>query len=138
MKISILLPVICLFSLGVCGQPATDSSHLFLLVVRYKTDMKMPTDEVLKLNAQHWGAFIGQLAKSGKLVSGIRPENNGLTMYGTGQKVENKPFSGSGETVSSILVIRAADESEAETIAKKCPIFEMDGSIEIRKVQNMQ
>ncbi len=135
----VLLPVIiCFFVSAVRGQSPTDSARQFLLIVRYKTDMKMPSADALKLNGQHWGAFIGQLAKSGKLVSAIRPENSGKTIEGRNQKSEGSPFSGSGETVSSIFVIRVSDENEAEIIAKQCPIFEMDGSVEIRKVQNMQ
>lgn len=138
MKSTILLFVICLIGLNVCGQSATDSGNQYLLIIRYKSEMKMPAPDVLKSNGQHWGTFIEQLSKSGKLVNGIRPEKNGKTIYGTNRNVADKLFTGNGETVSSVFVIRAQDDKEAEIIAGKCPIFEIDGSVEIRKIQNMQ
>ncbi|HMH31538.1 MAG TPA: YciI family protein [Puia sp.] len=113
-----------------------DSTREFLLIVRYKSGMKVPDADMLKSNTQHWGVFIGELARSGKLVTGLRPAADGRTISGSARTLNNAAYSKNGEEVSSIFVIKAANMDEASSIAQKCPIYEMDGSVEIRSITN--
>ena len=69
--------------------------------MRYKANMPQPSQEEMKTIGAHWGAFIGELAQSGKLIG-------------------------------------AGSIEEATEIVKKCPIYEMDGSVEVRSVINSQ
>jgi len=72
MKRIYLVAVLACLGCGVFAQQKNgDTARQFLLIVRYKSDMKMPDAEALKANGQHWGSFIGGLAQSGKLVSGV-------------------------------------------------------------------
>lgn len=112
-----------------------DSTKQFLLIVRYKADMPPPSQEEMKTIGAHWGAFIGELAQSGQLVTGYRPGREGKTISGNAKTIREGVY-GDKEVVSSIFVIRAGSMEEATEIAKKCPVYEMDGSVEVRPVSN--
>ena len=136
-KIYLVAALACL-GYGVFAQQKTgDTTRQFLLIVRYKSDMKMPDADALKTNGQHWGSFIGGLAQSGKLVSGYRPANEGRTITGAAKTTKEGVYDMGKEVVSSILVIKAATIDEATAIAQKCPIYEFGGSVEIRVINNM-
>ena len=111
-----------------------DSAQQFLLIIRYKPNLPAPSAEALKANGQHWGQFIGQLAQSGKLIAGFRPGTDGKTISGNSQTMKDGVYAGDKEVVSSIFVIKAASLEEASAIAKNCPIYEFDGSVEIRSI----
>jgi hypothetical protein len=123
-----------LFAHGRAGAPR-DSTKQFLLIIRYKADAPPPSQDEMKTIGEHWGAFIGDLAKSGKLVMGYRPGTEGKTISGNAKTIREGTY-GDKEVVSSIFVIRAGSLEEAAEIAKKCPIYEMDGSVEVRPISN--
>jgi hypothetical protein len=122
----------CLFAHGT--RNICDSTQQFLLIIRYKPNMPKSSADALKANTQRWGQFIGQLAQSGKLVTGFRPGTHGKTFSGNAKTATDGVYAGDKEVVSSIFVIKAANMEEASDIAKKCPIYEFDGSVEIRPV----
>jgi len=108
----------------------------FLLIIRFKSDFKPASDDVVKTNIKHWQDYMGNLAQSGSLVSGYRPTDQGLTISGTDKKVNPTPYVANNELVSSVLVINAVDMDAAKAIADKCPVFEFGGSIEVRAMLN--
>jgi hypothetical protein len=118
-------------------QNAGGEGKQYMLIVRYRMDVPAPDAETMKANGQHWGEFIGKLAQSGKLVSGLRPEQAGRTISGKDKTVQESAYMGDKAVVSSFFVIKAADLDEATTIAKQCPIYELGGSVEIRGIMNM-
>lgn len=115
-------------------QKASGDAKQFMLIVRYKRDLPMPDSATRRTNGQHWGEFIGKLAQSGKLVSGLRPEEGGRTVVGKDKTVREQPYDGNKETVSAFFLVKAADLDEATEIARQCPIYELGGSVEIRAV----
>jgi hypothetical protein len=137
-KMLLLAALVCvgtgLFAHGRTGVPA-DSTKQFLLIIRYKADTPPPSQEEMKTIGAHWGAFIGDLAQSGKLVTGYRPGMEGKTISGSAKTTRDGAY-GDKEVVSSIFVIRAGSMEEATEIAKRCPIYEMDGSVEVRPIGN--
>jgi hypothetical protein len=137
-KFLLLAALVCagtsLFAHGRAGMPG-DSTKQFLLIIRYNANAPQPTQEEMKTIGAHWGAFIGELAQSGKLVTGYRPGTEGKTISGSAKTAKDGAY-GHKEVVSSIFVIKAGSMEEATEIAKKCPIYEMDGSVEVRAVIN--
>jgi hypothetical protein len=137
-KFLLLAALVCagtsLFAHGRAGKPA-DSTKQFLLIVRYKVGLPSPSQEEMKTIGTHWGAFIGELTQSGKLVAGYRPGTEGKTISGNAKTTKEGAY-GDKKAVSSIFVIKAGSIEEATEIAKKCPIYEMDGSVEVRAVIN--
>ncbi len=136
MKRSIfLVAFICLCTQISFGQNTTDKQ--FLLIFRFKTNFAPPSQDAVKENIKHWQEYMGNLGKSGKLVSGYRPSNDGETITGTAKISQKGAYVANNELISSFIIIKAASMEEAGEIAKKCPIFEFDGSVEIRPVMNM-
>src|ERR1700743_899969 len=115
------------------GQPS-DSTHQYLLIVRHNTAAPRLSDDAMKTNIQHWGAWIGQLAQTGKLVTAYRPGNGGQTISGTPKTAKDGPYPDDKAIINSVFIVKAANQDEAATIARTCPIYETDGSIEIRPI----
>lgn len=107
-----------------------------MLIIRSKVNAR-PSAEAIQANIKHWQTYMGDLAKSGKLANGYRPGNNGETVSGTTKNTTKGFYSANGEVVSSFLIINAKDMDEAKEIAAKCPVFELDGSVEIRSLMNV-
>lgn len=134
MKKFILVSIILLACLSCFAQNKTKSQFLF--IIRFKTDFKPSSDNAVQTNIKRWQDYMGNLAKSGNLVGGYRPADDGLTISGTEKSLKTTPYIENGELVSSVLIINAVDMDDAKTIADKCPVFEFGGSIEVRPMLN--
>jgi|SRR6185437_2881109 len=131
--VMVVLAIAC--AQGFAQQQSGDAKQ-YMLIVRYRTDTPAPSVDLMKTNGQHWGEFIGDLAKSGKLVSGLRPQQAGRTITGRDKTVQENAYMGDKAVVSAFFVVKAASLDEATEIAKKVPIYELGGSVEIREVMN--
>ena len=109
----------------------------YMLIVRFKTDFKPASDDVVKANIKKWQDYMGNLIQSGSLVAGYRPANEGLTMSGGKKDLKPIPYVANDELVSSVLIVNAVDMDAAKAIADKCPVFEFGGSVEVRSVMNI-
>lgn len=129
---------IVLISVAASAQnvPAKPATSQFMLIVRFKADFVPPSADVIQKNIKAWQEYMGELGKSGKIAGGYRPGNGGETITGTAQTTKQGPYVANNELVSSFIIINAKDMDEARAIAKKCPVFEFNGSVEIRPIQN--
>ena len=135
MKIKCLIfSVICLLGMLSFAQTNAPKQTQFLLIVRSKA--APPAEELIAPNIRHWQEFMGSLAKEGILAGGYRPGNEGETLSGAEKKEKKGSYIANEELVSSFLVINAADMASAKKIAARCPVFELQGSVEIRPMQN--
>ena len=75
---------------------------------------------------------MGGLAQTGALVTGYRPTGAGKTISGIEKIEKDSVYVANGEMVSSFVIIKATSLEDASVIAKKCPIFEFGGSVEVR------
>ena len=123
---------LCLSSFALFAQ---QKQNQFILIVRSKATVKA-SPELITTNVAHWQEFMGDLGKSGKIVAGFRPGTGGLTLSGTKKVSKQSAYVASGEVVSTILVINAADMDEARLIAAQCPVYELQGNVEIRPIKN--
>lgn len=92
--------------------------------------MTQPSKEALADNIKHWNEFMGGLGQKGQIVSGYRPTTDGKTITSKGTK--DGAYYSNNESISSFIIIKATNMEAAEAIAKKCPILEFDGSVEVR------
>jgi hypothetical protein len=134
MKKLVLLTALLLACTTLFAQTKTKSD--FMLIIRFKSDFKPPSDEAVKNNIKKWQDYMGNLAQSGSLVSGYRPTSEGLTISGAKKDLKPIPYIADGDLVSSVLIIKAVDMDAAKSIADKCPVFEFGGSVEVRSVMN--
>jgi hypothetical protein len=128
MKKTILLSALMAFSFSLLAQK--DTTKQFILIVRYNPKMTKPTSEALQNNIRHWNEFMGGLGQNGQIVSGYRPSPDGKTINSKG--TTEGAYYINNESISSFIIIKAASIEAAEAIAKKCPILEFNGSVEVR------
>lgn len=134
MKKMTLLAALAFISFATVTAQAnsTAAKHQYLLIFRFKTNFVPSSPSAVQDNIKKWQQYMGSLGQSGVLVSGYRPTGDGKTISGAAKTVKDSVYVANGELVSSFIIIKAADMNEAGEIAAKCPIFEFDGSVEIR------
>lgn len=89
----------------------------------------------LGAHLQKWIAWLGDLEKKGQSEpNGPRLELSGKTVRGTSKAVTDGPFAEAKDLVTGTLFINAPTLDAATEIAKGCPIYEYDGSVEVRPI----
>ncbi len=85
-----------------------------------------------------WTAWLEGLAKAGHTEVQPPPlENGGKTLRGTSKAVTDGPYAEAKDLVSGIIVISAASLDAAVELARGCPIYEYNGSVEVRPLRVM-
>src|SRR5450432_3311633 len=113
----------------------TSESKTFLLILRggrTRRDMS-PTDygEVVR----KYIAWVESLRNSEQYKGGEPLEKDAKVLSGKqGQLITDGPFAESKETVGGYFMIIASDLDEAAEIARGCPIFDSDGTVEVRQI----
>jgi hypothetical protein len=93
--------------------------------------------EAMQEHMQKWGAWMGGLAEAGKLVGGQPLESPGKSLVDAGQTVIDRPLMEGKELVGGYLIMKAETLEEATDLAKGCPGFEHDCTIEVRQIKVM-
>lgn len=89
--------------------------------------------EELQQALMKWKIWIDELTRDGRYNGGERLLRNGAVVKGSEKQVVDGPYS-EGEIAGGYISIKAADLQEAIEISKGCPIFNYNGTIEIREV----
>ncbi len=84
-----------------------------------------------------WGVWVGEMAKQGHQPAGDPVQAGGKTIRGKSKLVTDGPYAESKDLVTGNLVVETATLEAATELAKGCPIFLFDGSVEIRPVASM-
>lgn len=100
--------------------------------------MAKMSPEQLQHNMQKWMKWIEELSKEGIFKAGEPLEMQGKVIRGKKQDVTDGPYAESKDLVGGYLIVKAPSLSKAAEIAKGCPIFENDGSVEIREIRPME
>ncbi len=83
-----------------------------------------------------WTAWVDGLAKAGHTEALLPPlDNGGKTVRGSSKTLTDGPYAEAKDLVSGILVISAASLEAAVELARGCPIYEYDGSVEVRPLR---
>ncbi|GAA4107129.1 YciI family protein [Aquimarina addita] len=93
--------------------------------------------EELQAHMKQWEEWMGSLAQKGKLVGGQPLISTGTTIVGKEKKVIDRPFAEGKELVGGYIIAKADSIEEATEIAKGCPSFEWDCSVEVREINLM-
>ena len=106
----------------------------FLLVFRGGGVAEQPPLSPTELGAhlQKWYAWQESLREAGHAPKGAPLENRGKTVRGRDRVVTDGPFVESKDMVTGNMAIVAASLEEAVALAHSCPIFDFDGSVEVR------
>jgi len=85
-----------------------------------------------------WNTWIGQLSQKGQFKSGEPLTEGGRVVTGKKRAVTDGPFGETKDLVGGYLLVTAPDLNAAVELARGCPIFESDGSVEVREVREMK
>jgi hypothetical protein len=101
----------------------------------YSTQGQLSPTEI-QAHLAKWNAWTSELMKSGRHAGGqvLEYPATGKTLRGRDKLVTDGPYAESKDLVSGTLVVEAASLAEATELARDCPIFEFDGSVEVRPV----
>lgn len=87
---------------------------------------------------QKWMGWFDSLGKGGHLVNiGNQLHGQGSVVKGTGKVVTDGPYTESKEVIGGFSVVQATDLAQATQLAKGCPIYEENGSVEVRPIMKM-
>jgi len=115
------------------AQSSTNNTTEYLLLFRnISGDGKyLVTHEDMQKAMPKWQAWIGGIAKQGKLVATNPVDYNGKVV--SANSVKDHPYLVNKELVVGYLILRAASAEEAVEISKTSPIItEYNGSVEVR------
>lgn len=109
----------------------------FMLIFQGGRDAQLSPDE-MQAHMGKWFAWIQELSKTEKYVSGEPLLPGGKLVSGKGGKnVTDGPYTEGKEVVGGYFIVNAKDYDEAVAIAKGCPSFEVDGTVQVRRVQKI-
>jgi len=87
---------------------------------------------------QKWMAWFKDLAENGHIKDRGQPlERTGKLVKGKQKAVTDGPFAEAKDVVGGFTLIEARDLDQAVELSKGCPIFEVEGAVEVRPVMKM-
>jgi hypothetical protein len=90
----------------------------------------------LQAHVAKWYTWSDELARQGRGNVGTPLDNPGATVRGQDRVVTDGPYAESKDLVTGSMVIEAASLEDAIEVARTCPTYEFDGSVEVRPVQD--
>jgi hypothetical protein len=91
------------------------------------------TTQPSELHIKHWQDWFRSLAADDKLARPVqRFEPAGKLLKK--EKTEEGPYTAMNESVGGLLMIKANSYEEAMEIAQGCPVLDLGGNVEIRRV----
>ncbi|HEX3771211.1 MAG TPA: YciI family protein [Polyangiaceae bacterium] len=89
----------------------------------------------LGAHLEKWKAWVGDLTKKGQVETYGEPlQSVGKVVRGKGKTVIDGTFAEAKDMVTGTLFVVADSLDAATQIALGCPIYEFDGSVEVRPV----
>jgi hypothetical protein len=84
---------------------------------------------------QKWMTWFKELAAKGHIKDRGQPlERSGKLVKGSQKTVTDGPFAEAKDVVGGYTLIEASDLDQAVELSKGCPIFEVEGAVEVRPV----
>jgi hypothetical protein len=95
-----------------------------------------PTE--LQAHVAKWYTWSDELTRQGRGVVGTPLDNPGVTVRGHERMMTDGPYAESKDLVTGSMIIEAASFEDAVEVARTCPTYEFDGSVEVRPVLDHQ
>ena len=118
----------------------TQQPDTFLYIFRGGVDsekMAQMSPEQMQKSMDAWFSWINDLRKQGHFKAGEPLFPQGKVLRGKNQTITDGPYAEGKEEVGGYLIVTARDLSHAVELSKGCPIFQNDGSVEVRPIQKM-
>jgi hypothetical protein len=93
--------------------------------------------EQMQQSMQKWMAWMKELGAKGHLKDAGHPlDSKGKTVKGTKKAVTDGPYA-EKDLVGGYSLITAKDINQAVELTSGCPIFDVDGAVEVRAIMAM-
>jgi hypothetical protein len=106
----------------------------FMFIFHGGTSTPQGSPEQMQEHMNKWMAWIEKLSKEGKYAGGEALLPGGKLIKGKNKTVTDGPYTEGKEIVGGYFIVNANNYDEAVDIAKGCPDFEYDGSVQVRQV----
>jgi hypothetical protein len=107
-------------------------------VYLYRGGERGRSPERMQEMMQKWIAWLKDLAAKGHIKDQGHPlERSGKLVKGKQKTVTDGPFAEAKDVVGGYTLIEAFDLEQAVELSKGCPIFEVEGAVEVRPIMKM-
>ncbi len=98
-----------------------------------ESNMTSLSPEEMQEYMNKWGVWTKKLTEAGKLKFGDKLSRKEAKIVGDfGNSITDGPFIESKEVVGGYIIIEAENMNEAIEISKGCPVYNINGLVEIR------
>ncbi len=95
-----------------------------------------PSPEEMQAEMQKWNQWIAGIAAQGKFVGTEALMPFGKLVKANGSVVTDGPYTEGKEIIGGYSIVSAENLDEAIALAHGCPIFDVNGTVEVRPVVN--
>ena len=99
--------------------------------------MNRQSPQELQQQMQKWGAWIQQLRQDGHFKAGEPLEGGGKVVRGKKKAITDGPYAEAKDLVGGYLLVEAKNLNEATELSQRCPVLDVDGTVEIRPIASM-
>jgi hypothetical protein len=104
------------------------------MLIFFGGDASHLSPEAQQAHMQKWFDWVKKLETEKRYVGGEALLPGAKTIKGVRKIVTDGPFAESKELVGGYFIVLAKDMEEAVEIAKECPDYHLDGTVEVREV----
>lgn len=97
---------------------------------------QIPSEQAMAESMEKWKNWIGGIAANGKLTGG-QPLTREGRLLSSRTKITDTPLAEGKEVVNGYLIVKGDTYDEAVEMSKGCPIFDDNGSVEVREIMAM-
>jgi hypothetical protein len=107
-------------------------------VYLYRGGEEGGSPERMQQMMQKWMTWLKDLGQKGHIKDQGQPlERTGKLVKGKQKAVTDGPFAEAKDVIGGYTLIEARDLEQAVELSKGCPIFEVEGAVEVRPVMKM-
>jgi hypothetical protein len=107
-------------------------------VYLYRGAERGGSPEKMQETMQKWMAWFKDLGEKGHIKDMGQPlEHTGKLVKGKQKVVTDGPFAEAKDVVGGYTLVEARDLEQAVELSKGCPIFEVNGAVEVRPVMKI-
>lgn len=104
----------------------------------YRGGQTNRSPEAMQQTMQKWMTWFKELGQQGHVKDQGQPlERAGKIVKGKQKTVTDGPFAEAKDVIGGFSLIEARDLDQAVELSKGCPIFDVDGAVEVRPVMKM-
>lgn len=110
----------------------------YMFIIRGGDDLaQQKSPEEMQQHMQDWQVWMGGIAERDRFIGGQPLSLEGKSLVESGSRVVDRPLAEGKELVGGYIIVKADSLDEATDMAKGCPGFEHECTIEVREIRPM-